>query len=263
MHTESFNPNTIGTHVTDCQALMLPHEHDFLLWMLNKYKPRKILEVGVHAGGTSALILKNTPANSTLHAVDIAVQCDSRHGVGYKVDEICSESEKKRYKRYLGRDVIYTLPEIGDEIDLCVLDTVHQTPGELLQFFAIYPYFKKGAFLVLHDLSLNMLGSAYSSIEKEKFSFATRLLFSLIGSSLKILPERPLPNIGAVKIDDNTRKHLSSTFFGLGITWFYYPSDLIPVYSNFIHTHYDKFCAEIFDTCINGQKKIMEKHRRI
>lgn len=240
---------------------MLENELDFLTWLLREYKPDKILEVGVHAGGTSAIMLRNTPANAVIHAVDIAVQCDSEHAVGYKVEELCTETEKKRYNTYLGEDIIYALPKIGGEIDFCILDTVHQPPGELLQFFAIYPYLKRGVILVLHDLSLNLLGSAFSPPDKEKFSFATRLLFCLIGSSLKLLPKRPLPNIGAVRIDDETRQELPSTFLGLGISWHYYPEDLIPVYSEFIHNHYDKLCSEIFDASAAGQKKMLDRQK--
>ncbi len=71
---------------------MSPAQHGFLCGLLRKKRPRKILEVGVAAGGTSCVIMEalerlcaedNTIAE--LHSVDLNTKYyrDTRQPVGY------------------------------------------------------------------------------------------------------------------------------------------------------------------------------------
>ena len=43
------------------------------------------------------------------------------------------------------------IEKIGNNIDLVYIDTVHVTPGEMLNWLEILPFLKEEAFVVLHD----------------------------------------------------------------------------------------------------------------
>ena len=41
---------------------------------------------------------------------------------------------------------------IGNEIDLVFIDTMHTTPGEMLDWLMALPFLKEEAIVVLHDI---------------------------------------------------------------------------------------------------------------
>lgn len=258
MRKVSYDANSIGELIIDSKAEMSGQEHRFILWCLREFRPRKILEVGVGSGGTSALILKNTDEDQCLWSVDIASHLWNNNtlSTGYRVHELGLDSE--RHKLLTGKDVLEQMEVVGGSIDLCVLDTRHSLPGELLQFLGIYKYMSPRSLLVMHDLSLNFNVDPNQKINHRKYSFATRVLFSVIGSHLKLLPDIPLPNIGAVRIDDKTRASIPSIFFALGITWNYYPGHILAMYRDFFAKNYDSFCLNVFDQCVARQKLMVE-----
>lgn len=240
-------------------------DHNFLLYLLDKYKPKKILEIGVAAGGTSCMLLKNTGPSQQVWGVDISDKYyrNPSLSAGYLIKQECSSEEMQRHTLILGKDIVDCIDEIGPGIDFCLLDTNHVLPGELLQFFVVYPYLKKGACLAMHDISLNFYPEPGFKVNAGSYaSFSNKILFCSLGSKCKMLPDQDWPNIGAVIMDEETKRCIDVTFFALGVTWHYYPAWLIDKYRDFIAAHYDSFCVRIFDQCIKNQPKLTEFYKQ-
>lgn len=237
---------------------MTSAEQEFILILLERYKPKKIVEIGCAAGGTSALLLKNTGQDQIVYGIDISSKYyrDTSKDTSYLVKSYCSLEEQCRYKLYLGKDPIYQMDNIGSGIDFIILDTMHSLPGELLTFFAVYKYLAPGAVLILHDLTLNFERFDKTTLKARRLSFCTNVVFTNIGSRMKFLPDTAMPNIGAVIIDDFTEDNIESMFMALSYTWAYFPIDIIYQYKQYIDKNYSEFCQKYFANCIVGQAKL-------
>lgn len=121
-------------------------ERKFLNGVVRTVKPKKILEVGVAAGGGSAIILNAIKdiKDSFLYSIDYseAYYRDCTKKTGFIVDEQFHDL-KSKWKLYTGGLAAKFMYEIGGEIDLCLLDTAHSNPGEFIDFLIILPYLKK------------------------------------------------------------------------------------------------------------------------
>lgn len=251
----AYDPAVVRTPVSGTRQEMNQDDHNFLACLLAMKQPTKILEVGVALGGTSVFMLRNTGADQRFYGIDIRYNWwnDKTKETGSQISELCTPEEQSRYRLLLGRDPVERMEEVGDGIDFCILDTAHRLPGELLQFIAVYPYLKKDAIIVMHDISLNFHPKFDS--KQWRRSYSTKVLFIAAGSRQKMLPDVPWPNIGAFVVDDETRRNMNSTFFALSLTWEYYDEPLLEKYMIFIREHYNKFCQNIFEQCMINQKR--------
>lgn len=255
----SFNSNIAEHYFKTDNAEMSEIDHNFLVYLLDAFKPKKILELGVAAGGTSCLLLKHTGEGQHVFGVDLATNYYRipSEPVGFEIAKNCSKEERERHTLITGRDIVDCIEEIGGGIDFCLLDTSHVLPGELLQFFVVYPYLADGACVVLHDISLNFHPERQDKFTLYSyFSYSTKLLFCSLASKCKMLPDQSWPNIGAVIMDSETKNNIDSTFFALGVSWFEFPASQISKYREFIARHYDPFCRRIFNQCIKNQARL-------
>ncbi len=246
---------------THCE--MSDIEQNFLYHLLNKYSPKKILEIGVAAGGTSCLILKNISPDSCLYSLDISQKYyrDNSKKCGYVINDNCTKDELSRHKLFLGLDIINMIgkEDFGD-FDFVIIDTMHILPGEVLQFLCVCQIMLPNAVLVLHDIGLNILYAHRKEITvQQKQAYATNVLFSTLVSECKMLPKVDEPNIGALIIDANTRNNLDSLFMTLLYPWEYYPDYLIMKYAEFIRCNYSDFCYNIFIEAAIFQKNLLER----
>ena len=120
-------------------------ERKFLNGLLNYFRPQKILEVGVSAGGSSAIIL-NTIKNSEktkLFSLDYSTSYykDSSFDVGWKAKELFPGNQQWILKT--GVDAAEVIEEIGSGIDFVLLDTVHRHPAETLSFISIFLIYRR------------------------------------------------------------------------------------------------------------------------
>ena len=118
----------------------------FLNGMIRKYKPKKILEVGVASGGSSAIILNaiQNIENSHLYSIDKLINCFRRKEkeTGWIVKDNFSNLMKK-WTLYTGGITSNFIEKIGGDIDFVFIDTVHYAPGEWLDILQILPFLKK------------------------------------------------------------------------------------------------------------------------
>lgn len=240
----------------------------FLCGLLKWKKPKKVVEIGVAEGGTTAVIigcLASLAENVEYHAVDILEKCwnDSNKDTGYVVGEVYEKlPETVNMSWHLGKCLPNYIDKIGDGIDFVILDTVHSVPGEILDFLAIYPFLKKDAVVVLHDITLCHWLTSEDSI-------CTNVLYGGI-SGIKLLPEGTIDgskyfsNLGAVQLDNNVNDGIKNIFWNLTLPWRYMLDDnSLMLYSNLYEKYYGKGYRDyLADVVKVNQKRMVEKRQK-
>lgn len=245
---------------------MSEFETAFLCGLIRERKPKKIVEVGIAAGGTTAIILQclktlNFNKLSELYSVDI---CELFYrGDGEKTGYLAEIAKEKlnstfQHNYFLGRTLPSVLDEIGDGIDFVILDTTHSLPGEVLEFIAIYPYLSPDACVVLHDIANNHYG-------RYKEAFATQLLMDSVVAEKIVQTDRcrahGYPNIGAFIINKDTPRYMEDVFHSLMVTWNYIPSrEDFESYSSSVRIHYDSRFYDLLNKIYLLQTETYEKH---
>ncbi|MEI0487736.1 class I SAM-dependent methyltransferase [Brachyspira intermedia] len=222
-------------------------ERKFLNGVIRQVKPKKILEVGVAAGGGSSIMLNAIKDinDSFLYSIDYSKEYyrDTSKDTGFIVNDNF-DYLKSKWKLYTGGGAAKFIEEIGPDIDLCLLDTVHANPGEFLDFLVILPYMKKNAVIIIHDISISdTCLTLFNCIRGEKISFNDKNeLFNNYG-------------IGAIILDDNIMNYIFDYFFLLKLDWKYMlkDEDIEDIIRVFLKV-YDKKYVEFFTKIVNYQK---------
>lgn len=260
-------PLEIRERLTENGEEMGEHQVSVLCGLIKEYRPQKIVEVGVAAGGTTAVILNCISLlglDTEVYSVDISERYyrDKSKETGYLAEESI-ECLKKcvKYKIFRGGVLPEYLDLIGDNIDFLILDTAHHLPGEMLDFLACLPKMKEGAIVVLHDIILN-----HMSRSGDTQAFATKvLLCSVTGEKLQYGGEDNIynyPGMGIFRVTSDTRKYIADVFSALTITWNYMP-DLaqLKLYRNFLRTYYNDILLDEFDVAVKMNKSTLERKK--
>ena len=246
----SENDNTTNVEMSKHEIWLIKH-------LLERNNPKKIVEVGISAGGNTVNLLNWKDDDAQLFSVDLAEYWyrDNTKLSGFMADEV---ENKKNFKLYRGYDYLDVYDEIGDGIDFIVIDTVHLMPGEFLTFISALPQLKDGCIVVLHDIHLNMTKirmDRYS--EYETSEFCTGLLYGGVSSREKYsLKTKFISNIGAFVVDESTRDCIKDVFRILCARWYIYPSNLnLERYLEYVKEHYPIECYNLFSACLEMQDK--------
>ena len=133
---------------------LTPEEQKFMNGLIRNIKPKKIVEIGVSKGGSSALILNAIKDinGSKLYSIDKSSYCyrEKNKKTGFIVEEKFPELLDK-WSLYTGGITSEFIESIGGGIDLVFIDTVHVTPGEMLDWLMVLPFLKNEAIVVFHD----------------------------------------------------------------------------------------------------------------
>ncbi|MEI0479307.1 class I SAM-dependent methyltransferase [Brachyspira pulli] len=201
--------------------LMNLSERKFINGIIRKLKPNKILELGVSAGSGSIVILNaiQDMPNTTLYSIDYLNKWwfDKNKDIGYLVKEKFPNLTNK-WKLYTGGIAAKFMEEVGNDIDLCVIDTRHRNPGEILDFLMIMPFLKENCTIIMHDIQIH-LGNSY------KNDVTCCSLFSVLKGK-KFFPKsdirkRGFPNIGAVILDKDIKMYINDIVLLLTMDWVY------------------------------------------
>lgn len=256
--------NTLGEYMSYRE--MSSDESSFLCGLIQQKKPKHILEVGVAAGASTAVILscvQELGLNCKVDSVDLCKPYyrDDTKETGYVADILKHTAPRLNevdHQKHLGNTVAYYLDDICAErgmIDFLILDTTHSLPGELLDFVAALPYLEDGAIVVLHDVSLHLTRTG-----EYVNNYATRTLFCVVTADKYYMPgiasnifstvatdkcDALDSNIAAFQITDETRENVIDIFSALLLPWQYDPGEaLIEQYHKCIRNHYsDSFSA--------------------
>ena len=129
---------------------MWANQREFLNGVVRKFKPKKILEIGVKKGGSSIVILNAIKdfKNSHLYSIDL----DSDEIIGKCVREYFPELMNK-WTLFKGNIATEFIEQIGNDIDMVFIDSAHFEPGEILDFIIILPFLKENAIAIFHDIA--------------------------------------------------------------------------------------------------------------
>ncbi len=268
MRTETelfYEPISILEHLSKAHhAEMSGSQLAFICGLLKQHKPKKIVEIGVAAGGGTAVILNCISLlhlDAEMFSVDLSVEYyrDKRKKTGYMAEEYKQHTEKPpKHKLYVGRYAVECLDEIGDDIDFLILDTVHSLPGELLDFLAYYPFLKERCIIILHDIAINHL-SRHDSLE-----FATKVLFDTVTAEkiLNLGTGNILPNIGAFMVTRDTGRNIADVFSALTLTWAYMPeARCLTLYRDLYSEYYTPNELRLFDLAVQMNRQSIEYRR--
>lgn len=236
---------------------MTEFESAYLSGLIRKFKPNKLLEIGIAAGATTGIIiqalLETRERNEDIkfYSIDLNKIYYREHGQslegkksGFLVDIMRSNTDIWiNHTCILGKTVCESFNEIDHDIDFVIIDTVHLLPGELLDLPIILKMVSRNAIIVFHDLSLQHFCWIK---ENNQNAFATMAALLAL-SGRKHIPfdlEKPtnFQNIGAIQLTENSFKDFTNLFYALNLPWSYYPNELIlNGYINFYNCHYSEY----------------------
>ena len=255
--TRDYGPRKkITEQIPETASLTQMYEQDsaFLCGLLKMTKPRKILEVGVADGGTSAVIqscMQEIGGPYSLYGVDIRKTGFS--GDGRETGHLGKEAAKlfgfAGYHVYSERYLPQVIGEIGDGIDFLILDTMHVLPGEILDFLAAFPFLTDDATVVLHDLRQNH--KEMPAPER----IATNVLFNSVAADKYINADAArtpdYPNTGAFRLQADTGKYITNVIGGLTQNWAYLPEEkVLGLYNDLIRKYYSKEACWLFERAV-------------
>ena len=151
---------------------------------------------------------------------------------------------------YIGEIAPNVMNKIGGDIDFAILDTIHQLPGEILDFLVILPFLTPDAVICMHDVSEHQI--------HDPMSFANSTLLCSVDADkiFNLVPKSNVydvkyPNIGAFQLTPTTRKNIISVMLSLVLPWGYLPlAAQLNAYSAAIHQNYDNDVCQIYDEAV-------------
>jgi hypothetical protein len=231
-------------------AEMSRADHALMEMALERHAPRKILEVGVAAGGTTAMLLDKMPRSSRLCSVDISTIYwkDAAKPVGFLAEELFGNDP--RWRRFYGLDISSCIDQIGGDIDFAVLDTTHALPGELLSFMCILPFMSERSHIFIHDTGLHTRDKIFANTKSR--AYACALLFNAIYSADKTMSDDGIPNSGLVEIcRDHVIKNIYPVIDMLFMDWAYIPSkSILKLTAKYVAKFYSDANARLFQKAV-------------
>ncbi len=246
---------------------MTEDESAFLCGLLKKFRPKKIVEVGIAGGGTSAIILSCMKCldmyDSYLFSVDYSKHFyrDGNYVSGHLGIEAAKQLDLENNHITLLGNIACSFDEIKKEIDFLIIDTMHITPGELLDYITLLPYLKQDALVVFHDIALPyavtnhreafVMGMLFACSEGEKYfnTFDFGGIYS---------------NIGALQVTGKTMEDIEKVFLALLVPWEYIPDKRqLAGYRSIINDCYSKTLLSMFDKAVEINTKHPKNEKRM
>ena len=232
----------------------------FLCGLVKWKRPKKIVEVGVSAGGTTAALIYRLQAmgyDYSMYSIDISQSAYRQPGkrTGYIGAMAARRFGAQSHTFMLGSILPDKLDEIGPGIDFLILDTTHLLPGEVLDFLAAYPYLEDGAVVCMHDVSTNFKALNRSNCIATNVLMNNVVAEKYVGTDDK----RPFgyPNIGAFIIGPETGRYITNVFGALTQCWEEFPSeDQMDSYTRIIERAYSEEALWIYRRAVQLNKEL-------
>lgn len=182
---------------------------DNLIWicsLIEKYKPKRILEIGVSTGGSTSVYLnciKQLGIKSELISIDsqtIAFYKKGKPYIGSEIYELKEYLDLSNFKLITGK----LIPEVVDDIgifDMIIVDTVHFIPGELLDVLCLKNNICKNTIIILDDINIE---SRYPDLYKENLNSVSSnpMILSILDGKI-IFPNSSFPEIGGIILNNS------------------------------------------------------------
>lgn len=243
---------------------MTKEEIWLIKYLMQNYHPKKIVEIGISAGGNTVNLMNWKDDDAQLFSVDIAEKWykDKTKLSGFMADEL---ENKENYEIYRGYDYLDIYEDIGKDIDFIIIDTAHVMPCEFLTFITALPQLKDGCIVILHDIHLNMKKFKNGKFgDYESSQYCTGLLYGGASSQKKYsLQTNHISNIGAFVLDESTRDNIKDLFRILCSKWYIIPFNLnMQKYREYVNDHYSEECNNLFCNCLDLQINYFAQKRR-
>jgi hypothetical protein len=238
---------------------MWDNQREFLNGVVRKFKPKKILEIGVSNGCSSSIILNAIQDfnNSHLYSIDLS----DENFIGSCVTSLFPNLLPK-WTLYKGNIASKFMENIGKHIDMVLIDSAHFEPGEILDFLIVLPFLNEEAIVVMHDIA-NQITVPSKSQEwiGKRNEWAPYIIFNSIRGKIYLPSGNNIltHDIGAKKLDINQKKYYIDYFRVLGGQWQYFPKEkYIKDMNKYFKKYYDRNCLTIFNEAINFNKKFVK-----
>jgi predicted O-methyltransferase YrrM len=255
----------IENKIKDIVELTL-EEQKFFHGLIRKIKPKKIVEIGVSRGGSSVLILNAIKdiKHARLFSIDKLNYCykNKKKKPGYVVEEKFPELMNK-WTRYIGTLTSQVIENIGNDIDLVFIDTMHTTPGEMLDWLMVLPFLKNEAIVVFHDIYI--LYNSKKLINTKTITSNNQLICYIRGELILPLYGNKTfnRNIGALKLAPEQKNYYYQYFLALAIQWEYMPSkNDIQFMRDFFMKNYGQKYIDIFDEALEKNKIYLDSIKK-
>ena len=238
-------------------SIMWKNQKEFLNGIVRKFKPKKIIEIGVDKGGSSAIILNAIKSikNSHLYSIDIS----NNDIIGICVNNYFSQFTNK-WTLFKGNIASKFMEKIGNQIDMAFFDSSHFEPGEILDFLMVLPFLKEEAIIIFHDIG-NQIN--FSGEKETRHEWVPYIIFNLIRGQ-KFYPSGDsvmLQDIGAIKLEKNQKRYFYDYFRALGGQWEYFLIEKhIKLMRDFIKKYYDNICLSMFDDAIRFNRQFVKNN---
>jgi len=236
---------------------MWGNQKEFLNGVVRKFKPKKVLEIGVAEGGSSIIILNAIKdiEDSHLYSIDLS----TNNMIGYCVKNLFQNLSNK-WSLYTGNIPVKFMKSIGNNIDMVFIDSAHFEPGEILDFLIALPFLKEEAIVMFHDIGNQITKCGEKGSRR---NFAPYKIFNIIRGT-KIYPSGNnilTKDIGAIKLDKKQYKYIHDYFRALGGQWDYFPEEVhIKMIRKFIETYYDKDCLLMFEETVKFNRVFVKNN---
>ena len=240
----------------DGRTIIIIEELYFLNGLIRQYKPKKLLEIGVCSGGSSAAILNaiNDIEGSMLYSCDLEKKhyYQTNLDVGFIVKDYFPEF-KNKWKLFTGNTTAAFIEQIGKDIDFVFIDTAHVMPGEVLNMIEIFPFLKKNAIIVFDDINTQAKKRLFNL---DNFYPCNNLLMSVLRGKKIIFEEKKkktfdFTKLGAIILDDNQEKYYYDYFLLLSNNWSYMPKEFeINTIRSIVKKYYDDLYLQMFDKAV-------------
>jgi predicted O-methyltransferase YrrM len=236
---------------------MCGNKREFLNGVVRKFKPKKILEIGVAEGGSSIIILNAIKdiKNSHLFSIDLS----KSDMIGFCVKNIFKKLSNK-WSLFTGNIPIKFMKEVGNNIEMVFIDSGHYEPGEILDFLIVLPFLKEEAIVIFHDIG-NQITKA--GPKGSRRNWAPYKIFNIIRGT-KFYPSGNqilTKDIGAIKLYKNQFDYIHDYFRTLGGQWDFFPEEEhIDLMRKFIKNYYDNDCSIMFEETVNFNRKFVKNN---
>ena len=131
-----------------------------------------------------------------------------------------------KWQLYTGEQPHKFLDKLNLKFDFLFLDTVHLTPGELINIIEVLPFLEENAIIIMHDTMFHLPTNRYYIPREVKFHPSQIYLFTSLAGHKVIIEDtkKGAENIGAVFLHSNKEKYYLNYFLLLLSPWEYMPT---------------------------------------
>jgi hypothetical protein len=240
---------------------MWGNQREFLNGVVRRFRPKKIVEIGVAEGCASSIILNAIQDlnNSHLYSIDL----NDNNSVGKCVKSLFPNFLSK-WTLYKGNIAAKFMKDIGNDIDMVFIDSAHFEPGEILDFIMVLPFLSEEAIIVIHDIANQITATIYNQAWVGKRNeWAPYIIFNSIRGKIYLPSGNNLltHNIGAKKLDINQKQYYHDYFRVLGGQWQYFPKEeYIQEMHKYFKKYYNSDCLNIFNEAVNFNRKFVKNN---